>query len=291
MQGAIAPLALIGLGAVGMRLAAAFTQAGLPCRTHSRSQASRERGRAQGLAVDDDLAHALEAARCVVICVPAHAIAGVAEDLVPLLARVKSRPVVLHTSGGAGLAPLAALRAVGCAVGSLHPLAAFAPQGPGPQLERAWFAIDGDEVARACAQALVDALGAQALWLRDVPDAALRYHAAASLLSNGTVALASLALELAGEACEHPEQARRAFVELLAGSVDNLRDRSSERALTGPVARGESATLRAHLELLADRPRALEVYRALSRQMLALAQRDGRLDANAASAIARELDL
>jgi len=290
MRGAATPLALIGLGAVGLRLAAAWKRAGLQLRAHSRSRVSREAGRALGLEVGELPAFALEHARCVVICVPAPAIAEVAAGLVPLLARDAARPVVLHTSGGAGLAPLAVLRAAGCAVGSLHPLAAFAPEGPGPPFARVWCAIDGDQDARACAAALVEALGAQALRLRDAPDAALRYHAAASLLSNGTVALASLALELAGEACERPEQARLAFLELLAGNVDNLRERSSERALTGPVARGESATLHAHLELLADRPLAQEIYRALSRQMLALAQRDGRIDAQAALAIARVLE-
>ena len=291
MQGVITPLALVGLGAVGLRLALRWQSAGLELRGFSRSRASRERARSHGLVCDDELVGAIDGARGIVLCVGAPAIPEVAEALAAVLRRraAQELPVCLHTSGGQGSEPLGALRDLGCAVGSLHPLAAFAVDGAGPDLTKAWCAIDGQPRAREAAEQLTTALGARALVLSDAPDAALRYHAAATLLSNGTVALAAMAIELAGEACIEPEQARRAFLALLDGTVANLREASPERALTGPAARGESHSVRAHMELLADRPDMQAAYRALTRHMLALAQRDGRLSSEAARDVEREL--
>lgn len=289
MHGVPTPLTLIGLGAVGLRLALRCKEAGLQVRGHARSAAARSRARAAGVAVEDELSEALSGARCVLLCVPAPALEEVAVALADALGP-GANPVCLHSSGGVGIAPLARLGSRGCALGTLHPLAAFAPVGPGPDFTRMWCAIDGEAAARASALSLVASLGARPLLLAQSEDAALRYHAAASLLANGSVALASLALEQASAACQDPREARHAFLALLQSSVDNLSAQSCERALSGPIARGEVATVRAHLALLADEPQALEAYRALSRQMLLLAQRDGRLDAARARAIELELN-
>jgi predicted short-subunit dehydrogenase-like oxidoreductase (DUF2520 family) len=157
-------------------------------------------------------------------------------------------------------------------------------------LARTWCAVDGDAGARSAAELLVSTLGAHTLSLSPAPGAAQRYHTAASLLSNGSVALTALALELAGDAVSDPEQARRAFLALLQSSVVNMASRSCERALTGPIARGEIETLRAQLDLLRESETTREVFRALSREMIQLALRDGRIDEARAAELARVLD-
>ncbi|MEO6708887.1 MAG: DUF2520 domain-containing protein [Planctomycetota bacterium] len=289
MQGVPTPLAVIGLGSVGRRLASAWKAAGLSVATHSPSPASRDRARAAGLAVEDQLAPAIEGAECIVLCVGDASLARAESELASELAQ-GARPTCLHTCGSREASALAALARRGCPVGSFHPLASFAPEGAGPNLDGAWCAIGGDEAAREAAKQLASALGLRPLALSNAQDAALRYHTAATLLANGTVALASMAFELAQRACADPEQARAAFQSLLAGSVASLEQRSPERALTGPISRGDVETLSTHLQLLAAEPNLLEAYRSLSKRMLELAQRDGRTSEAQARAMDRLLD-
>jgi predicted short-subunit dehydrogenase-like oxidoreductase (DUF2520 family) len=291
MHAAPRSLALVGLGAVGRRLAQRWQRAGIAVHAWAPSVPSRDRARAEGVSVAEDLASALTPAQAVVLCVGVAELAEAAESVARALPPLSAdrEPACLHTSGSLGPGVLAPLARLGCPTGTLHPLAAFAPDGAGPRLDGTWCAISGDERARAAASSLVAALGARTLLLDERETAPATYHAAAALLSNGTVALASLAFELAGHACRDREDARLAFQALLRATVDNLETRTPERALTGPVSRGDAATVRAHLGGLAGDPQTRALYLALSRRMLVLAERDGRLDAHSVHELERLL--
>jgi predicted short-subunit dehydrogenase-like oxidoreductase (DUF2520 family) len=288
MQGAPTPLALIGLGSVGLRLALAWQRAGLDGCGYSPGAASRERARAKGLNVGDTLKQATAGARCIIFCVEDTWLAQAVKDLEREL-EPSATPICLHTCGSRGVSVLSSLAAKHCPVGTFHPLTAFSPHGPGPVIEGTWCAIGGDPLARAAAAQLATSIGARTFSLVETEEAALRYHAAATLLANGTVALTSLALELARGACLDPGEAGPAFLALLAGTVANLQQATPEKALTGPVSRGDAQTVRAHLHELARDPAALAVYRNLSRRMLELARRDGRFSADQARAMERLL--
>ncbi len=293
MHGGPNSLTLIGLGSVGLRLAKRWQEAGLQVRAHSRSVDSRSRARAEGLPVEDDFERALLDADSLVLAVADAQLEPLVQRLAVSLAKRKSetsQPVVLHTSGSRSAAVLAPLATLGCSIGTLHPLAAFAPKGPGPDLAGVWCAISGDERALGTAEQLVAALGARTFVLSQTAGAAANYHAAAALLSNGTVALTSITLEVAQRAGRDPEVMRLALIGLLRGTLENLERQSPESALTGPVSRGDVATVRRHFNALADKPEALALYRLLSKRMLAMAVHDGRLDASAASAVERVLE-
>ncbi len=200
MQSGQNSVTLIGLGSVGLRLAKRWQQAGLLVRAHSRSVDSRARGRVEGLSVEDDFERALLDADSIVLCLADEQLEPIVQRLATSIAKRRSetsRPVVLHTSGSRSAALLAPLATLGCSIGTLHPLAAFAPEGTGPDLAGAWCAVSGDERARVRAVELVEAIGAHVLVLSETPGAAANYHAAAALLSNGTVALTSIAMEVA----------------------------------------------------------------------------------------------
>jgi predicted short-subunit dehydrogenase-like oxidoreductase (DUF2520 family) len=62
---------------------------------------------------------------------------------------------------------------------------------------------------------------------------------------------------------------------LLQGTLQNVKERGVERALTGPILRGDAGTVRRHLEALQAAPEAREVYVALGKRTLALAARLG----------------
>lgn len=178
----------------------------------------------------------------------------------------------LHCSGALSAEPLAALHARGYSVGSLHPLQALAhPLRGADQLPGSSFAVSGEPRAAAVARQIVAALGGEVL---EVPVARrARYHAAAALASNGLVALVASSVRLLeGVGLEH-DQALRALVPLLRGSLENLEAMGLGAGLTGPIVRGDLETVRLHLATLDARERG--VYLALGSELVELAAERG----------------
>ena len=154
--------------------------------------------------------------------------------------------VALHTSGSLDASVLAPLRAAGPAVGSLHPLKAFPIPFPDPEEGRGvFFAVDGDPPARDLAFRLAGAWGGVP---GDVPAAARPlYHFAATLAAGGAVTLLAVAAEIAGR-LGLPEAVARGYLELCHGAVSAASagldaGQSLAEAITGPVARGDTATV------------------------------------------------
>jgi predicted short-subunit dehydrogenase-like oxidoreductase (DUF2520 family) len=85
------------------------------------------------------------------------------------------------------------------------------------------------------------------------------------------------------------EGALAALLPLLRGTVANLARVGLPGALTGPISRGDVATLRAHLDALRERaPDLLPLYCTAGLQTIALARRKGTL-AEAQARAMREL--
>lgn len=182
--------------------------------------------------------------------------------------------VVLHASGSMEPPALDTLRAQGHPGGTFHPLLPLAdPTRATEQLRSAWIGIDGDDAARAASREIAAAVGARVL---DIPAGAkARYHAAAVIASNFPVVLLSLASRLLTASGVDADAARGALATLLGAAAENLREHEPADALTGPVARADVETVRAHLAALADSPALFEIYRALSREAIPLAAAAG----------------
>jgi predicted short-subunit dehydrogenase-like oxidoreductase (DUF2520 family) len=208
------------------------------------------------------LAHALAAAGCrvtgplgrgaaptgvdaVLVCVPDAAIAEAAALIPP-------GPLVGHCSGASGLGILAGHEAF-----SLHPLMTVPETGA--TFAGATAAIAGcTERARACARDLAGRLGMAAVEVADEDRPA--YHAAASIASNFLVALEVAAERLAATAGID----RAALAPLVRAAVENWA-RDGERALTGPIARGDEATVARQRAAVAERtPELLGLWDALA---------------------------
>lgn len=178
----------------------------------------------------------------VVLCVPDSAIADVA-------GAIATGPWIVHTSGATGLVALEphARRF------SLHPLQSFTRARGPEQLDGAFAAVTAESpAALAVAHELAGLLRLQPFTLADADRSA--YHAGAVIASNYLVTLhraASLLLAGAGAPTE-------ALVPLMRGTIDNGFE------LTGPIARGDWATVDSHLETICRRAPALEpLYRVL----------------------------
>jgi predicted short-subunit dehydrogenase-like oxidoreductase (DUF2520 family) len=115
-------------------------------------------------------------------------------------------------------------------------------------------------------------LGAQTL---EIPANRALYHAGAVLASNFLGVLSALAAEAMHEAGVDSDAARAATHTLTMAAAENLRTGDPGGVITGPIARGDVATVRAHLEALSPHPGLSEVYRALSRHAIALAPGHG----------------
>jgi predicted short-subunit dehydrogenase-like oxidoreductase (DUF2520 family) len=211
-------LGVVGAGRLGTALAAGLRNAGYPV---------------EGPAGRGERPLDCEA---IVLCVPDAQIPAAAEAV------AGAAPVVGHTSGAT---PLSALEPAGAAACfGLHPLQSFAA-GAGPEDFRgAGCAVAGTTAAAlGLAERLARDLGMTPFAIEDEGRAA--YHAAASMASNFLVTLEAAAERGAGGAGLAPEQARTVLAPLVLRTAANWADLGPERALTGPVARGDEQTVAA----------------------------------------------
>ena len=209
---------------------------GPPSRRHwpapvGRSSRPRRRG--------DDLTDAAAGVDVLVIATPDDALAEVARVVAP-----DPSTVVVHLSGSLGLDALDPhpRRA------ALHPLVPL----PNPEIgadrltSGVTFAVAGDDIVREMAAAL----GGRAVEVADADRAA--YHAAATVAANHVVALLGQVERVAATAGLDLE----AFLGLTRAALDDVARLGPRRALTGPAARGDWATLARHRDALdpAERP-------------------------------------
>jgi len=176
-----------------------------------------------------DLTSAARGVDLLVLATPDATVAEVAAVVAPV-----EGTVVAHLAGSLGLD---ALEPHGRRA-SLHPLRSI-PSGD-TSLVGAWFAIAGDPIV---AQAVID-LGGRPVVVRDSARAA--YHAAAVIASNHLVALLGQVERVAAVAGMPLE----AYFDLVRGTVDNVERLGPAGALTGPVRRGDWATVRRHFDAI-----------------------------------------
>lgn len=185
--------------------------------------------------------------------------------------------VALHTSGALAGKALVALRELGCATGSLHPLVAVTKDAieGARSLQKAFYCIEGARAALHAARRIVRALKGRSFTIPASKKAL--YHAAAVLTSGHAVALFDFSCEMLMRCGMKEPAAREVLLPLLASTLRNLQTHAPAAALTGTIARSDLATLRLHLEALrtARLPLAAEVYRLLGRRAVELARANG----------------
>ncbi|CAN5810573.1 Rossmann-like and DUF2520 domain-containing protein [soil metagenome] len=217
--------------------------------------------------------------QAVLIAVPDTAIADV-DDLLSRL-RLPTRIPILHTSGALGGDSLSSLRDAGHPTGSLHPLASIPNHSDHrARLFGVWWGLEGQPDALQLASRIVAALDGRPISI----DAGAKplYHAAAVFASNYVVTILSVAEQLLTAANVDPETAREVASALAAGAVANCATMGPDAALTGPIRRGDSGTVRLHLKRLSGSERAL--YSVLAERTLEIARGAG-LSSDAAEAL------
>ena len=281
-------IGIVSAGRVGAALGGALARAGHEVVAASAVSAESVR-RVQRLLPDVPIRPADEVvatADFVLLAVPDDAL----RPLVTGLANTgtwRAGQLVAHTSGAHGIGVLDAAAARGVLALALHPIMTFT--GRPEDVDRvsgASFGITAPEEMRPVAEALVVEMGGEPVW---VPEAARPlYHAALTVGSNHLVTLVNDALSLLASA--GVEQPARLLAPLLSAALDNVL-RLGDAALTGPVSRGDVATVTRHVQTLAQAaPGLLPSYLAMARRTAERARDSGQLGDADAQAVLRALE-
>lgn len=266
-------LGFIGAGTVGTALAVRLHSKGYQVvAVSSRSEASA-RNLAQAVSdcpVFDSNQAVADAAELVFITTMDDAIASVASQI-----QWHSGQSVVHCSGADSTDRLESAKKLGAHVGVFHPLQTFA--GVRQAIENipgSTFSLEAEEPLLKTLKEMATALGGQ--WIELKASDKVAYHAAAVIACNYLVTLVKLATDLWQTFAIPPQQATRALLPLIRGTLNNIDTIGIPQCLTGPIARGDSGTIKKHLDALEKiAPALLPTYKELGLQTIPIALAKG----------------
>lgn len=269
-------LNIVGAGKVGRVLGRLFAASGAFSVQDvlTRSQASAKDAVGfigAGRAVDNMAA--MRAADVWMLAVSDDQIGPACEQLALAHAHALGAAVVFHCSGAKSSSALQVAIEAGAATASVHPVRSFAdPAHVARHFDATFCGIEGDARALAILEPALSAIGAQPVPI----DAAAKtvYHAASVFASNYLVTVLDAALR-AYQAAGIPESTARALAGPLATeTLANVLRMGPQCALTGPIARGDMATVARQQSALDGWDGAMgDLYRALAQATVGLARR------------------
>lgn len=187
--------------------------------------------------------------------------------------------IVFHVSGATPSSDLAAVREQGARIASVHPIKTFTDAEAAVQSFPGTFcAAEGDREALRVLKPAFERIGAKVFDI--APQAKPVYHSGGVFACNYLVALIEAALR-AHERAGIPRAASlQALEPMVRETVDAIFDNGPAKALTGPISRGDAATVKRQLAAVESwDPAMAALYRGLGMVAVALAESDGRLDA------------
>ena len=267
-------VAMVGAGSLATFLAVALDAAGFKITEIIARNSPQSRRKARKLAVRVG-AQAVTAGSAALdatllwFCVPDREIRGaacvLADRLVARAAQNVKIRFALHSSGALSSRELALLRTAGAKVASVHPLMTFVA-GARPSLTGVPFAVEGDAAATRVASRIVRQLGGESFALPASRKAA--YHAWATMTSPLLLAYLVTLEEAARAAGLSRQAARRASLPIIRQTLANYSRLGPARSFSGPLVRGDAATVAKHLAALKKHPGPRDVYVALARAAL-----------------------
>jgi predicted short-subunit dehydrogenase-like oxidoreductase (DUF2520 family) len=234
-------VAILGPGRAGRSLANAFAAAGIEVSLVGRGQRVPLVDVVLVTVRDDDLRAALDC-----------------------LTTLPAGTVVLHASGVTDAR----------GAGTFHPLVSLNnPDAGASTLRGAWIGVDGDARAITIAKQLAAAISANVLEIP--PGAKGAYHAAAVIAANFPAVLAAAAERELRRVGVEPGPAHGAVVQLMRSALEGVDALGPQKALTGPVSRGDAGTVNRNLQAMADDPAVRDLYVAATRIAIELARAAG----------------
>jgi len=275
LRGIMLKVGFIGAGTVGTALAILLSSKGyrfVGASRRSRSSTGNLPRAVSNLRLLDSNQEVADSAELVFITTPDDAIAEVAKQV-----RWHSGQSVVHCSGADSTDVLEPALKAGAMVGCFHPLQTFAGiEQAVENIPGSTFAIEAEEPLLTTLKDMAVTLGGQWIELKAADKVA--YHAAAVFACNYMVTLVKLATDLWQTFSIPPDQATRALLPLIRGTLHNIESIGIPQCLTGPIARGDTGTIKKHLEALREKaPSLLSPYQELGRQTVPIALAKGRI--------------
>jgi predicted short-subunit dehydrogenase-like oxidoreductase (DUF2520 family) len=269
-------LGFIGAGTVGTALAARLSQKGysvVAVSSRSLDSAQKMARLVPGCKVFDDAQGVADTAELVFITTPDGAIPLVAAQV-----NWRTGQSVAHCSGADSTDVLEPARKLGAQVGAFHPLQTFASVEQAIEnIPGSTFSVEAEEPLQGVLKEMATSLDGD--WVELKAGDKVLYHAAAVIACNYLVTLVKLATDLWQTFSIPSEQATRALLPLIRGTVHNIDTVGLPQCLTGPIARGDTGTIKKHLEALEQRaPAIVSAYRELGRQTIPIALAKGKID-------------
>jgi predicted short-subunit dehydrogenase-like oxidoreductase (DUF2520 family) len=210
---------------------------------------------------------------------------GTSDDQIEHAAQALSRSrldltgsTVFHLCGRHGVNILAPLSEKNCHIAAVHPVRSLTLK----KLTLDDFAgtacvAESDRESRQGLQALFESIGG--VWMPVVDMDRGLYHAAVSIISNITKAVSWKAQKWLMKSGLDEHMASDVTSKLLHSTLDDVSRSGARQSITGPVVRGDTSTIEAHISALRnEQPDDVEVYQVLARTVLELARERGDLD-------------
>ena len=269
-------LGFIGVGTVGTALSTRLSDSGYQIvAVSSRSQTSAEK-LAQTIsgcqALNNNQAVA-DAAELIFITTPDSAIGPVASGI-----RWHPGQSVVHCSGADSTDVLEPAKKLGVQIGAFHPLQTFASVKQAIEnIPGSTFTIEAEGPLLSTLEDMATTLDGQ--WIELKASDKVLYHASAVITCNYMVTLVKLATNLWQTFNVPTRQATKALMPLLRGTLNNIDNVGIPQCLTGPIARGDTGTIKKHLNALEKgAPALLSTYRELGLQTIPIALAKGRIN-------------
>lgn len=269
-------LGFIGAGTVGTAMAVRLAEKGysvVAVASRHYESAKRLAGMVKGCIPYENNQAVADDAEVVFITTPDMAIPVVAAQL-----KWHGGQSVIHCSGADSLDVLEPARQAGARVGGFHPLQTFAGvQIAIDNIPGSTFGLEAEEPLLAVLQEIAEALNGNWVVLRAADKVA--YHAAAVMACNYLVTLTKLSTDLWQTFNVPRDQAVKALIPLLKGTLNNIANIGIPNCLTGPIARGDTGTVQKHLNALEKiAPELVSTYRELGKQTIPVALAKGKID-------------
>ncbi len=227
----------------------------------------------------------VDACDVIAIAVQDRLIGEAAQSVADRVSDIRGK-LFFHTSGADPSTVLSPLEAKGASIGSLHPLQTF------PDIESAIdvlpdtsIFIEGDDRAREALRFLGENLGAKVYVVAG--EDKVYYHLAAVFVCN----LLSALMQAGEGVMKRIDIDFEPFIPIIRATMKNIETKGPVDALTGPIVRGDDKTVAAHLEAMSDMPLHREIYMALSKMALQMAESRGTLEGVQLQALRRILGI
>jgi predicted short-subunit dehydrogenase-like oxidoreductase (DUF2520 family) len=266
----------VGAGTTGTALAVRLSQKGWPVAgvsSRTLSSAQKLAGLVSNCHVCRTSQELADAAELVFITTPDDVIARVCGEV-----HWHKGQSILHCSGAHSVDILEPAKKLGAAVGSFHPLQTFADVDQAmANLPGSTFALEAEEPLLSTLKELTHLLDGN--WVELRPGDKVLYHTAAVFACNYLVTLVKLAQDLWKDFGVSSNEATRALLPLLRGTLNNIDNIGLPSCLTGPVARGDLGTIERHLSALENKsPSLLSTYKELGLQTIPIALAKGNVN-------------